>query len=90
MERQFKGSSFITSDNETIKVDYYLIVDNKLYFDDKIPRNTYGIEIIENDNEKEIVNDISTDEDFITNIIEKLKTNAVLPVHLFDIIEDLL
>lgn len=90
MKRQFKGSSFITNNNETIKIDYYLIIDNKVYFNDIIPRKTYGIEIIENDNEKEIVNDISTDEDFITNIIEKLKTNAVLPVHLFDIIEDLL
>lgn len=90
MQKQYRGSNFLETSGKEIKLDYYLIEEEKIFFKDDKPRCTYGIEIIENEIESELVNDISLDKNITIDMIEKLKANEVFPVHLRDVIEDLL
>ena len=90
MQREYRGSKIIKDCEEEIKVDYYLIADSKIFSDESSPRRTYGVEIVENDKECELVQDVSLDEDATLEIIDTLRRNEVLPIHLHDIIEDLL
>lgn len=90
MQKQFRGSSFLKISDEEIKVDYYLIEETKFFYEDEKPRTTYGIEIVENDNESEIIKDITLDEEKAVDMIDIMKNNDVLPIHLHDVIEDLL
>ena len=90
MHNQFRGSSILEDGNKKMKVDYYLIAETKFFYEDKKPRITYGIEIALNNEEKESVSDITINENRALEILEVLQKNTVLPVHLHNVIEDLL
>ena len=90
MQREYRGSNILKGSESEIKIDYYLLTNQKILLDDLKPRYTYGIEIIENDIEKEYVEDVSVNQKIVINMIDKIRENGVLPVHLHDVIEDLL
>lgn len=91
MHRQYKNSCYLDiGENQKIKFDYYIISESKVFLEEKTPRLTYGIEIIDNNNESRMVKDISTNEEKVIDIINILIRNVVSPIHLKDIIEDMI
>ena len=90
MHKQFRGSRYLNIGSKSIKLDYYLVEDKQIISGSPKPRNVYGIEIIKDDDQKEIIKDISINEERIINMIEIIKNNDVFPVHLHDVVEELL
>lgn len=79
-----------------VEVEYYK-VKRKDENNARIRNEVYGIEIVKRDYfdkevkvENEYIEKVTSDEQFVDNILEKLKNNQVTPVELKFIIKDLL
>ena len=91
MQRQYQCSCFLkTDENEKLKFDYYIVSESKVFFNEEKPRFTYGIEIIDYNNKSEAISDISINKEEVIKMIDILAKNVVSPVHLKDIVEDML
>ena len=90
MQKIFRGRNIIKNGEKQLRLDYYLIEESKMYYNEENPRNSYGIEIIRDDKEIGIVKDITINKEVALEIIDKIVDNQVFPVHLLDVVEDLL
>ena len=91
MFKEFFGSEKLEIlDGNIIDINYYLTKEN-VYFEELCRFEiTYGIQIEIKDKEIELVRNITSDREKIYRILEIMKRNKVLPVHLHDVVEDLL
>lgn len=90
MRRHQVGECLVKAESEEIYRLEYFIIENEELLRDK---TTYGIEIIKtgiDSMEENRVQDITTIEEKIKSISEKLITNKVFPIHLQDVIENLI
>lgn len=94
MEKTYIGGEKLAlSEKENLELKYYILTQNKFCAEMNRKINTYGIEI-ESFNqvfsEVSKVEDITTNRDEINSIVKLLQENAVTPIHLSEIIEDLI
>ncbi|MBQ8299244.1 MAG: hypothetical protein IJX99_05185 [Clostridia bacterium] len=94
MEKTYIGGEKIAlSEKENLELKYYILAQNKFCVEMNRKIITYGIEI-ESFNqvfsEVNKIEDITTSIDKINSIGKLLKENAVTPIHLNDVIEDLI
>lgn len=87
------GEDLEVTDSRIMKLKYYILEQEMFY--DELKRNmiAYGIEIekIENETvESSSINNVTNDVQKINEIGHILKENVVLPVHLEDVILDIL
>jgi hypothetical protein len=87
------GEDLEVTDSRIMKLKYYILEQEMFY--DELKRNmiAYGIEIekIENETvESSSINNVTNDVKKINEIGHILKENVVLPVHLEDVILDIL
>lgn len=94
IDRNYIGGKKVSlSTKRNIELKYFVFFKRKLYADTNEDLMAYGIEIESFNNEiyeTARVEDITTDFEKITNIANLLKDNDVMPIHLRDIIEDLI
>ncbi len=76
---------------ETIaKKDYeYSLIESNILFENTGETKVYGIEISGN-NEYSIAEDISTEKDDVSKLLELVAEEELFPVHLLEFIEDFL
>ena len=89
MIRNYIGKE--TLEIPSIELKYYILEEVVELGSSKLV--DYGIEIEKQDSariEKSQVKDITTDQTRIDNIVKSLMRNSVTPVHLHDVIEDML
>lgn len=78
-------------EDSDIELKYFILETEKVINNKKI--RDYGIEIEKQDNtrtEKSRVSSITTDQTRIDYIVKTLMKNGVTPIHLYDVIEDIL
>jgi hypothetical protein len=81
------------SNGNEIELKYYILKQEKFYPEFNQQHTIFGIEIEKKDNEfveSNFIEDITCDADEINLISCKLKQNKVLPIHLEDIVIDML
>ena len=92
MKRYYVGKEVLDLvDFESFELNYYILEDEIDECDRHIFK--YGIEIEKKEKariEKSQVNDITTDQARIDFIVKTLMKNNVTPVHLYDVIVDML
>ena len=90
MRRHQVGECLVKAESEEVfRLEYFVIENNELLKN----KTTYVIEIIKTgaeNIEKNKIEDITTIEDKIKSISEKLITYKVFPVHLQDVVENLI
>ncbi len=88
MKKFYIGKETLSiSDNNHLDLKYYVLADECDEY------TNYGIEIEKLDNtriEKSQVMDITTDQTRIDDIVKSLMKNNVTPIHLHDVIVDML
>ena len=93
MKRYYVGKEALDLvDSESFELKYYVLED-EIYDKNNVCVSRYGIEIEKKENtriEKSQVNDITTDQAKIDFIVKILMKNDVTPVHLYDVIVDML
>lgn len=80
-------------DGGKVELKYYILKQEKFYAELEKTYVTYGVQIEKNSShmvESDFVEDITCDSDKINDITCKLKENKVLPIHLKDIIIDMI
>lgn len=92
MKRSYIGKGTLEIlDSSFIELNYYILEEEIEEKSNKYVE--YGIEIEKKDNsrtEKSQVMDITTDQTRIDYIVRSLMKNSVTPIHLHDVIEDML
>lgn len=92
MKRYYVGKEALDLvDSEGFELNYYILEDEVDEEDMRFSK--YGIEIEKKEKtriEKSQVNDITTDQARIDFIVKTLMKNNVTPVHLYDVIVDML
>ena len=88
----FAGEETVQSEEGSdVKLQFYLLKENKFYKELGIKAESYGIAIAKVQDkilEYNTVEDITTEEAKAKELLERLKINGVMPVHLKDVIED--
>lgn len=94
MEKFLIGEDSLTLENERIaSLKYYLLEQSKIIEETGENLIAYGIEIEKSEGsnvEKDFVLDITTQKECALNITNTLKNNKITPIHLKDIIIDML
>lgn len=94
MRKKFIGEKvLVLSENSFMNLKYFILTETKIFEEMNEKHICYGIEIeSKRDNEVESKQalDITIDEDKIANICYILMKNKVTPIHLVDVISDLL
>lgn len=77
---------------ETMRQKMYTIISTICWVEDFGNIQTYGIKYhsLNEDDEVCIIENISTDFNFISNLVDLLNTQEVSLIHLYDVIEDFL
>lgn len=94
MNKFFIGKENLTLENQRIvELKYFVLEETKIIEETGESKKTYGIEVekwSESNVEKDFVNDITTEKEYALNITNCLKENQITPVHLKDVIVDIL
>ncbi len=80
-------------DGRRVELKYYILEQEKFYAELDKKYISYGLEVIKKDNdlvERNLIEDITCDSEKINFISCKLKENKILPVHLEDVVIDML
>lgn len=92
MKRNYIGKETLTlHERSSFELKYYVLVENIENENETFTK--YGIEIEKQDSmkvEKSQIKDITTDQTRIDYIVKSLMKNCVTPIHLHDVIEDML
>lgn len=87
------GEDIKLADSRIVKLKYYILEEELYYEEFNKSMVTYGIEVEKIENkiiESSCINNITSDNSKINAIGNVLKSNSVLPVHLKDVILDIL
>lgn len=66
---------------------YYFLCENDRIYENGEKRHTYGIKVSYNNTEK-LIEDISTDYQFVQSIINKFIKYNLEPIHIYEAIEN--
>ncbi len=82
------------TDSRIVELEYYVTKSNIFYEHLNETQSAYGVGVEEKEKgqltDKEEIQDITSNRDEIEKIIDVLKNNKVLPIHLKDVILDML
>ncbi len=94
MNRLLIGEEYLALENKRIALlKYFILEQSKAIEKNENEITTYGFEIEEwngNNVEKSFVNDVTTEKDYALKVTDCLMKNKVMPVHLKDVLVDLL
>lgn len=94
MDKFFIGEEYLALENKRIAIlKYFLLEQAKISDETGKSVVSYGIEVEKwngNEIEKDFVNDITTEKTCAISITNCLKRNKIMPVHLKDVIVDML
>lgn len=94
MDKFFIGEEYLALENKRIvELKYFLLEQSKFVEETGESTKSYGIEVEKwsgNNVEKDFVNDITTEKECAVSITNCLKKNKIMPVHLKDVIVDML
>ena len=94
MNKFFMGEEYLALENKRIvELKYFLLEQSKIVEETGESTISYGIEVEKrsgNNIEKDFVNDITTEKECAMSITNCLKKNKIMPVHLKDVIVDML
>ena len=94
MDKLFIGEERLALENKRIvELKYFLLEEAKFVEETKESEKTYGIYVEKRNGElleAEIVKDITTEKENAMQITKCLKRNKVTPIHLKDVIVDML
>ena len=94
MDKFFIGEEYLALENKRIvELKYFLLEQAKISDETGESIVSYGIEVEKwsgNNIEKDFVYDITTEKECAMNITNSLKKNKIMPVHLKDVIVDML
>ena len=94
MNKSFIGAERLDLEsNKIVELKYFILEETKIIEETGDSKKTYGIEIekwSESNVEKDFVNDITTEKEYALNITNCLIENKITPVHLKDVIVDML
>ncbi len=68
----------------------YMTVKEEILDEEDNIHNTYGIRVVEDGREISVIYDISTDGERIQKLTDLCNENALDPIHLSDVVNDLL
>ena len=92
MKKYYIGKEILSTSNiANAELNYYVLEDEK--DDEKLKIMEYGIEIEKRENariEKSQIKDITTEYSKVECVVKILMANSVTPVHLHDVIMDML
>ena len=94
MDRVFGGEEYLALENKRVAVLRYFVLEQSIILEetgDKI--TTYGLEVekwMGTSLEKDFVSDVTTEIEKVTNIMDCLRKNKVMPVHLKEVLTDML
>ena len=94
LERLFVGDEYLTLENdETATLKYFVLEHSKVMEETNDDVMTYGFEIekwTKNTVERDVVYDVTTKKDTAFDVMYMLKENKLMPVHLKDVVADML
>ena len=94
MDKFFIGEECLALENKRIvELKYFLLEQSKFVEETGESTKSYGVEVEKwsgNKVEKDFVYDITTEKECAMDITNSLKKNRVMPVHLKDVIVDML
>ena len=94
MDKFFIGEEYLALENKRIvELKYFLLEQSKYVEETGESTKSYGVDVEKwsgNKVEKDFVNDITTEMEFAISITDSLKKNKIMPVHLKDVIVDML
>jgi hypothetical protein len=99
MDKQYCGyETLLGESGNKIELQYYILKQSQLYLDICETKIAYGIEIVKREVmknkdlfvEESRVDDITTNLFEAKNIVNSLKRNQVTPIHLKDVLENLI
>ena len=94
MDKFFIGEEYLALENKRVAtLKYFLLEEAKIVEETGEMKNSYGIKVekwIGKDLEEDIVSNVTTEKENAKSITLCLKENKVTPVHLKDIIVDML
>lgn len=94
MDKFFIGEECLALENKRIvELKYFLLEQSIISEDTGESKLSYGIEVEKWSGkkvEKDFVYDITTEKEYAMNITNSLKENKIMPVHLKDVIVDML
>jgi hypothetical protein len=99
MDKQYCGYELLKGESgNKIELQYYILKQSQLYLEICEVKIAYGIEIVKNEflenkdvlTEENSIEDITTNMYKIKDIIKTLKDNQVMPIHLKDVIENII
>lgn len=91
MLRELYGTSTLKYENKEETLEYYILNNNDEILENKI--GIYGIEIIKRNGtleEKSFISDLTVNKDFVLEVIKTIKEDIVTPIHLYDVLENLI
>lgn len=91
MEKELKGKTLLKYDNKVETLEYYILKSSEKIVE--LDTFSYGIEVVKrngNEEETKTIKDLTVNKNFAEDVIEKLKNNLVTPIHLNDVLENLL
>ncbi len=94
MERLYIGEEYLALENKRVAtLRYFVVEQSKSVEDNKEGISTYGLEV-EKWNGKNVesgfVSDVTTDKEYAVDIMDCIRKNKVTPIHLKDIVVDML
>ena len=94
MERLLVGDEYLTLENEdTTMLKYYVLEESIYQKNTNDERKTYGLEIekwTKDSVERGVVHDVTTKKDVAFEMMDLLKENKLMPVHLKEVVMDML
>ena len=93
MLKELYGTSMLKYENKEEILEYYILSNNDENVVDMNKMQIYGIEIVkksDSSEEKSFVSDLTVNKEFVEEIAKKFKDNIVTPIHLYDVLEDIL
>lgn len=94
MERLYIGEEYLALENKKMAVlRYFVLEQTKSVEDIEGKVSTYGFEVekISGKNvESNLINDVTTDKEYAVDLMDCLRKNKVTPIHLSDVLADML
>lgn len=94
MERLYIGEEYLALENKRVAtLRYFVVEESKSVEASKDKINTYGLEVEKWNGKKvesDFVSDVTTDKEYAVDLMDYLRKNKVMPIHLKEIIVDML